>query len=314
MTQDKQTLAVLTSGGDAPGMNMAVHALAERAEGASWQVLGIREGFGGLLRADFVPLSTAETVRHTRRGGTFLGSSRLLNFDTFLPKFRHALETHHVTHLAIIGGNGSFRAAALLSQTLPVVALPGTIDNDVTGSELSIGFDTAVNTGLTLLDAMRDSAESLPRLFALETLGGDTGFLAQAVAEAGGADLHLVPEQIRSEDEIYMRLQEAVATQRYALIVASEGYPDLIGVLERVSGRLETRIRVSRAGHAQRGGRPSAGDRLLAGRLATAAFGLLQNNESGAALWQRGRAVTEPFGELPLRKPFFENPPSEAEL
>ncbi len=302
------TLAVLTSGGDAPGMNMAVHTLIDHAERLRWQVLGVREGFGGLLRADFTPLRTLETTRYTRHGGTFLGSSRLPDFNTFLPNFKEVLAANNISHLAVVGGNGSFRAAALLSAFLPVAALPGTIDNDVTPSELSIGFDTAVNTGLTLLDGMRDSAESLPRLFALETLGGDTGFLAQAVAEAGGADVLLVPEQVRSEDDIYMLLQKVVAEQRYALIVASEGYPDLLGVLERASARLETRIRVSRAGHAQRGGRPSASDRLLASRLATAAFGLLQKGQSGAALWQRGRAVTEPFSELPLRKPFSFDP------
>ena len=305
MTREaKPTLALLTSGGDAPGMNMAVHTLSEYAERSGWQALGVREGFQGLLRTNFVPLSTQETVRYTRYGGTFLGSSRLLKFDTFLPDFKQVLETHHVTHLAVIGGNGSFRAAALLSKFLPVAALPGTIDNDVIASELSIGFDTAVGTGLTLLDGMRDSAESLPRLFALETLGGDTGFLAHAVAEAGGADLLLVPEQVISEADIFAQLQKVVAKQRYALIVASEGYPDLSDVLQRVSGRLETRIRVSRAGHAQRGGRPSAGDRLLAKRLATAAFGLLQKNQSGAALWQQGRAVAKTFDETPLRKPF----------
>lgn len=305
MTQDNHpTLAVLTSGGDAPGMNMAVHALTEHAEYSGWQVLGVREGLQGLLQADFVSLHTQATMRYTRYGGTFLGCSRLPQFDMFLPDFKQVLETHSITHLAVIGGNGSFRAAALLSEFLPVAALPGTIDNDVGGTELSIGFDTALNTGLTLLDGMRDSAESLPRLFALETLGGDTGFLAQAVAEAGGADLLLVPEQVLSEDEIYLRLQKVAAERRYALIVASEGYPDLIGVLERASGRLETRIRVSRAGHAQRGGRPSAGDRLLANRLATAAFELLQKNQSGGALWQRGQAVTTPFDDMPPHKPF----------
>ena len=289
------TLAVLTSGGDAPGMNMAVHTLTEHAERSGWQIWGVREGFRGLLQAEFVPLSSNDTLRHTRYGGTFLGSSRLLNFNTLLPDFEQVLAANNITQLAVIGGNGSFRAAALLSSFLPVAALPGTIDNDVTPSELSIGFDTAVGTGLTLLDGMRDSAESLPRLFALETLGGDTGFLAQAVAEAGGADLLLIPEQVLPEDEIYTRLQKVTAARRYALIVASEGYPDLLGVLERVAARLETRIRVSRAGHAQRGGRPSAGDRLLAKSLATAAFGLLRENQSGAALWQRGRAVAAPF-------------------
>ena len=193
----------------------------------------------------------------------------------------------------------------LLGQTLPVAALPGTIDNDVSGSELSIGFDTALNTGVTLLDGMRDSAESLPRLFALETLGGDTGFLAHAVAEAGGADLLLlVPEQVLVRSRSFINaLQTSISRHRYALIVASEGYPDLASVLKRASAALETRIRVSRIGHAQRGGRPSAGDRLLARALASAAFSMLHDGRSGAALWQGGRAVTLPFTENSA-KPF----------
>ena len=297
------TLAVLTSGGDAPGMNMAVHVLTERAETAGWRVLGVREGFQGLLRADFVPLDAPRTVRRTRLGGSFLGCSRLPKFDSFVPRFARIFTEHNITHLAVIGGNGSFRAAARLSALLPVAALPGTIDNDVTASGLSIGFDTALNTGLTLLDGMRDSAESLPRMFALETLGGDTGFLAHAVAEAGGADLTLIPEHVLPEPDIHERLRRSVSRHRYALIVASEGYPDLTGVLERASGALETRIRVSRAGHAQRGGRPSAGDRLLARALAAAAFAMLEEGRSGAALWQRGRAVTLPLTENSA-KPF----------
>lgn len=295
------TLAVLTSGGDAPGMNMAVHVLTERAETAGWRVLGVREGFQGLLRADFTTLHAPETVRRTRLGGTFLGSSRLPEFDRFIPEFSEVCATHNLSHLAIVGGNGSFRAAARLTSLLPVAALPGTIDNDVTGSELSIGFDTALNTGVTLLDGMRDSAESLPRLFALETLGGDTGFLAQAVAEAGGADLLLIPEQVLPEASVHDRLRLSLSRHRYALIVASEGYPDLGGVLARAAAALETRIRVSRIGHAQRGGRPSAGDRLLARALAAAAFTMLQDGGSGAALWQGGRAVTRPFAENPVK-------------
>lgn len=302
-----QTLALLTSGGDAPGMNTALHRLTERAERAGWRVLGVREGFQGLLDAAFIPLSATETLRHTRHGGTFLGSSRLPNFHTLVEQSADVVRAHGVTHLAVIGGNGSLRGAALLSRYAHTAGLPGTIDNDVFGSELSIGFDTALNTGLTLLDGMRDSAESLPRLFALETLGGDTGFLAHAVARAGGADVLLIPENVLPETEVHERLRESVARQRYALVVASEGYPDLTGVLERASDALQTRIRVSRAGHAQRGGRPSAGDRLLANRLAAAAFELLQGDRSGAALWQRGRAVVKPFSKRPSPKRFLQN-------
>ena len=149
--------------------------MTEQAEREGWDVLGGQDGFQGLLNGDFRPLNPVETLRYTRYGGTFLGSSRLPNFHTLVEQSAEIIKEHTITHLAVIGGNGSLRGAALLSRYAHTAGLPGTIDNDVNGSELSIGFDTALNTGLALLDGMRDSAESLPRLFALETLGGDTG-------------------------------------------------------------------------------------------------------------------------------------------
>ncbi len=278
-------------------MNAALWALTKGAQVQGWEVLGVREGLRGLLEHPLLPLSEALTLSWARRGGTALGTSRLEDFPERLQAAVERLETEEITKLVILGGNGSALAAAALSAHLPTAFVPATIDNDVADSDSSLGFDTALNTAVVLGDGIRDSAESLPRLFALETLGGSTGFLAQAVALALGADALLVPEQPLSEKEVVVRLEAAVKVHRYALVVASEGYPDVGEVVARLSAALNTRSRFSRIGHAQRGGRPSGRDRLLARAFAEVALTGLSRNESGRALWQNGRAVWRPFSE-----------------
>jgi len=299
------TLALLTSGGDAPGMNMALWALTQAASRDGWQVVGVQEGFQGLLAGQLEPLTPAQTLAWARYGGTKLGTSRLQDLPNHLDVLSQQLTQHHITALAILGGNGSTAAANLLQQHTDItcVSMPATIDNDVFDSDESIGFDTALNTGVRLLDGIRDTAEAMPRLFALETLGGDTGFLAHAVAEAGAADAVLVPEHIPTDTDIITQVKAGMDAKRYAVIVASEGYPDLEKTLERVSIALKTRYRLSRAGHAQRGGQPSARDRTLAFELSLRAWQAIQNGESGRTVWQAGTAKHLPF-EGTYDKPF----------
>ena len=300
-------LALLTSGGDAPGMNTALWALTKGARAQNWEVLGVREGLRGLLEHDFLSLTEDLTLPWARRGGTALGTSRLENFPKHLSAAAERLNSENITHLVILGGNGSALAAAALSKHLPTAFIPATIDNDVVDSDASLGFDTALNTALVLADGIRDSAEAMPRLFALETLGGSTGFLAQAVALAAGADALLVPERPLEESEVITMLQDAIKIHRYALIVASEGYPDVGGVIDRLSHSLNTRSRFTRIGHAQRGGRPSGRDRLLARAFAEVALSGLSRDESGRALWQNGRTMWRPFAEASI-KPFVDTP------
>lgn len=304
-TPRKNSLALLTSGGDAPGMNMALWALTQAATQAGWQVVGIREGFAGLLAGNITPLAVEQTLTWARYGGTKLGTSRLKDLPNHLEALHQQLTQHNITALAILGGNGSTAAANLLHQhsNITCVSLPATIDNDVFDSDESIGFDTALNTGVRLLDGIRDTAEAMPRLFALETLGGNTGFLAHAVAEAGAADAVLVPEHIPDDTTIITALKKGMDAKRYAIAVASEGYPDLEKTLERVATALETRYRLSRAGHAQRGGQPSARDRTLALELSLRAWQALQAGESGRTVWQAGQAAHLPFADV-HDKPF----------
>lgn len=299
-------LAILTSGGDAPGMNMAVWAACNALEPRGWSCVGVREGFAGLLVGNFVGLNAASILPYTRLGGTFLGTSRDPGFRAKLPEALRALQAADINHLMVLGGNGSLQGARILAQAgLCVVGLPATIDNDVAASEESIGFDTALNLGLLLLDQFRDTAESLPRLCALETLGGSTGFLARAVGQAGGADALLLPEEPLPLERLLEITQTAVARHRFALIVASEGYPGLEATLEVLSERVGLRLRFARPSHTLRGGRPSARDRLLARVLAEAGVEHLANHRSGALLIQQGQPVLVPFEQLEPHKTLF---------
>lgn len=298
-------LALLTSGGDAPGMNMALWAATQAARERGWEALGVREGFAGLLRGDFLALDPSETLRYARLGGTYLGTSRDPGFKAKLPQALEALHTAGITHLMVLGGNGSLQGAKSLAQAgIRVVGLPATIDNDVAGSEESIGFDTALNFGLLLLDQFRDTAEALPRLCALETLGGSTGFLARAVGQAGGADLVLLPEAPLPFEQLLAFIRTAIAQQRFALVVASEGYPGLEVTLQALSEQAGLRLRFARPSHAMRGGRPSARDRLLARRLAEAGVEYLAQSRSGAVLVQQGRPALVTFDQLEPHKAF----------
>lgn len=282
---------------------MALWAATQAARERGWEALGVREGFAGLLRGDFLALDPSETLRYARLGGTYLGTSRDPGFKAKLPQALGALHKAGITHLMVLGGNGSLQGAKALAQAgIRVVGLPATIDNDVAGSEESIGFDTALNFGLLLLDQFRDTAEALPRLCALETLGGNTGFLARAVGQAGGADLVLLPEAPLPLERQLERIRTAIARWRFALIVASEGYPGLEAALDTLSEQAGLRLRFARPSHAMRGGRPNARDRLLARALAEAGVEHLARGYSGAVLVQRGRPALVPFARLAQRK------------
>lgn len=297
-SEPNPTLAILTSGGDAPGMNTAIAYLNRFAEEKGWQMLGIREGFKGLLEQKTMPLIAAETWKRARHGSTILGSSRLPNFLDHMDGLKATLSNLEISKLAILGGNGSMVAASrLTSESCAVVGIPATIDNDVSGSDESIGFNTAVDTGVRMLDGIRDAAEAMPHVFALEVLGGGRGFLAQAVAEAGGADVVILPHLNLSEEAIVEEVERAIHARRYAIIVTPEYYPDIEGVIKRVSAAVGEAPRFGRIGHAQRGGVPYARDRKLALEFSKLTIEKLERGQSGRVVWQRNKAVFLPFNE-----------------
>jgi 6-phosphofructokinase 1 len=286
------TLGILTSGGDAPGMNACIYWLNQFAEEKGWKTLGIQEGFVGLLRGDVVESQSNETLKRARFGSTMLGSSRLKDFPSHAEKLKQSLENLGIDKLAIIGGNGSLTAAKLLvSDTCSVVGIPGTIDNNVADCEESLGFDTAVTTGVRMVDGIRDAGEAIPHVFALEVLGGNDGQLAHAVAEASGADILLVPERPLSVEGITEKVKQAMGKNRYAIIVTCEGYPDADNVIEQVSANVGKTKRFGRIGHAQRGGQPSGRDRKLALEFSIGVVKALEQNQSGRVVWQQNKAV-----------------------
>lgn len=304
------TLAILTSGGDSPGMNTAIWAATQQLENTGWRVLGVRGGFAGILSGDFLELNASDCLKFARYGGTFLGTSRDPDFAQKIPAALLQLKRAGVTHLLVLGGNGSLRGAAALEQAgVPVVGLPATIDNDVAGSDDSIGFDTATNFGLQILDQFRDTLEALPRLCALETLGGDTGFLAARIGRVGGADAVLVPEVDVPGNVLAAVASDAIQRRGFAMIVASEGVPNLEPKLLELEKLLDLRLRFARPSHSMRGGKPSAHDRNLAYDLATAGVNALARDQTGMIALKNGAIRLVAFSSIPVKKRFKRTTP-----
>ncbi len=318
------TLAVLTSGGDAPGMNPAVRAIVGVATSLGAQVVGVRRGYQGLIEGDGAVIGPRDVDGWNRRGGSILGSSRCAAFRT--PEGRQTalrqLQTWGVGGLVVIGGNGSLTGAQLLEQLaaaegvpLRVVGLPASIDNDLACTSLSIGVDTALNTIVEACDRILDTASSHARTFVVEVMGRDCGYLAMTAAVAAGADGVLFREAGLDEEEILSQLEQIIARaydpsggKHRVLVVKAEGVEISS---QRLKSALDARLananlpvetRVSVLGHVVRGGAPSATDRLIAGRLGHAAVRAVERGLSGVMCgWhvlQRPGAPTPPMFDL----------------
>lgn len=296
-------IAVLTSGGDAPGMNAAVRAVVRCASAYGLEVTGIRRGYAGLLDREFVSLGPRSVANVLHRGGTLLGTARCEEMKTpeGLRRGANSLEEGSLDGLVAIGGDGTFRGAQALAELthVHVVGIPGTIDNDVYGTDFTIGFDTAVNTGLDAIDRIRDTAEAHQRLFFVEVMGRTRGFIALDVGLAGGAEEVLVPEVRTDFDELCASIRtQFEAGKRASIIVVAEG--DDAGrafeIAERVGTKLEMDYRVCVIGHVQRGGAPTARDRLLASKLGSGAVRALVEGRTGVMVGElAGKVAETPF-------------------
>lgn len=271
-------LAVLTSGGDCPGLNACLRAVIRRALLANMEVLGIRRGFKGLMEGEVVPLDYKSTSGIINRGGTFLLSARSEEFHrpAGRKKAVHTLERHRVEGLIVVGGNGSLRGAWELAKKtdVAIIGIPKSIDNDIGGTDYSIGFDTAVNTAVEAIDRIRDTATSHEQLFLVEVMGRTRGFLALAAGIAGGAEEVLIPETSTDIPKLCRKLGEGRKKgKRSTIIVVAEG--DEAGgafdIAKKIRQRTDYQIRVSILGHQQRGGAPTAFDRILASQLGAGA-------------------------------------------
>ena len=278
-------IGVYTSGGDAPGMNACIRAVVRRALAEGLEVIGIRRGYAGMIDGDFVEMDRQSVSNILQKGGTILKSARSDGFRTREGRQQAAerLRAAGIDALVGIGGDGTFQGATWLYEEhkIPVVGCPGTIDNDLFGTDETIGFDSALNTALDSIDKIRDTADAHERLFLIEVMGRDTGFIALECGIGGGAELVLIPEMLTDADAIKERILSLMSSQsRSSIVVVAEG--DELGGAHRIAEALRQDaafdnidLRVTVLGHVQRGGPPTARDRVLASRLGSEAVGAL---------------------------------------
>ena len=274
-------IAILTSGGDAPGMNACIRAVVRAALQKDIQVFGILNGYEGMVNGDFIEMNTRSVGNIIHRGGTILKSSRSKRFTT--EEGRKAayeqLKSRNIDAVIAIGGDGTFKGAQQFTSeyAIPFIGIPGTIDNDLFGTEYTIGFDSAVQTAVELIDKVRDTANALGRLFFIEVMGRDVGTIALASGLASGAEDILIPEIKTDLNEISEKLKNSKQKESYIIVVA-EG-DDAGGVMEIAAQFKEMHpeydIKTLVLGHLLRGGNPSANDRILASRLGVAAVDAL---------------------------------------
>src|SRR5215216_6476565 len=282
-------IAVLTSGGDAPGMNAAVRAVTRGALARGWQVFGVRNGYAGLLGDAIEPMAARDVGGIIQSGGTVLGSARCPEFaePPGRAKALANLRAKQIDALVVIGGNGSQSGSASLAREgYPVVGVPSTIDNDLYGNDVSIGCDTAINITLEAIDRLRTTASSHKRAFAVETMGRNCGYIAIMSGLAGGAEVIALPESELAPSQVAERLRAAYQRGKtHALAVIAEGAKCGVHELMDYYGAHRKSIgfdlRVTRLGHVVRGGIPSAADRVLATRLGAAAVDTLANGRHG---------------------------------
>ncbi len=303
-------IGILTSGGDAPGMNACIRAAVRTALANGLEIVGIRRGYAGLIEGDTVPLDRTAIRNTIHLGGTILETSRSLEFTTRDGRARAAevLRQADLDGLILIGGEGTFHGASLLAAEwgTTLVGVPGSIDNDVYGTDSCIGFDTAANCALNAIDRIRDTARSHERLFFVEVMGHHTGFLALESGIAGGAEELVIPEEPLSSAELSDRLKEGFKIgKKSAIVVVAEGKNP--GKSFQIAGEvrkfLNYESRVVVLGHLQRGGPPTVRDRVLGSVLGVAAVTALQDGRSGCMVGEvKGEIVYTPFDDTWQKK------------
>jgi 6-phosphofructokinase 1 len=300
-------IGVLTSGGDAPGMNAAIRSIVRNGLVRGWRMSGVLDGYAGLLDGRFRPLESRDVGGILHRGGTVLGSARCPEFTTDRGRARALgrLRETDVDGLVVIGGNGSQAGAHALHELgVPVVGVASTIDNDLVGSDITIGVDSALNTALEAVDRLKTTAASHGRAFLVEVMGRDCGYLALVTGIASGAEAVVVPEEPTTPEEVAAQLRAAYARGNdHAVVVVGEGSRpgtrELTDYCNARQDELGFELRATVLGHVQRGSAPGAFDRMLASRLGAAAVERLDAGEHGVLVGLHGRQVgTTPLGDV----------------
>lgn len=311
-----KTIAVLTSGGDAPGMNACVRAVTRAAIYAGMEVYGIYRGWEGLITGNIKRLSTESVSNTIQRGGTILKTARCDEFRT--PEGRakayENIQKFGIDALVVIGGNGSLAGAQAIAKQfdIPVIGIPGTIDNDLYGTDSTIGYDTALNTIMECVDKIRDTATSHDRIFFVEVMGRDAGFLAQNSAIAAGAEAAIIPEDNTDIDQLASFISRGIRkSKNSSIVLVSEKDGGAMHYAERVRKEYpEYDVRVSILGHLQRGGTPTAFDRILASRLGVASIEALNEGQRNVMIGIKNDQIVY----VPISKAIKIDKPIDREL
>ena len=320
MERTIKTIGVLTSGGDAPGMNAAIRAVTRSARFHDINVVGIMRGYQGLIEKEFVKFTSSSVSNTIQRGGTILKTARCGEFMTAEGRrkaYDNMVEAG-IDALVVIGGNGSLTGAQLFAKEydLPIIGLPGTIDNDLYGTDSTIGYDSALNTIVQCVDKIRDTANSHDRIFFIEVMGRDAGFLAQNSAIASGAEAAIIPEGDTDVDQLAAFIERGKRkSKNSAIVLVSEAQKNGVGGAMYYAERIRNEYpqfdaRVTILGHLQRGGMPSAYDRILASRMGYAAIEALMEGQRNVMIGIKNDEIVY----VPISRAVKNNKPIDAEL
>ena len=320
MERTIKTIGVLTSGGDAPGMNAAIRAVTRTARYHDINVVGIMRGYQGLIEKEFVKFTSSSVSNTIQRGGTILKTARC---DEFMEaegrrKAYDNMVEAGIDALVVIGGNGSLTGAQLFAKEydLPIIGLPGTIDNDLYGTDYTIGYDSALNTIVQCVDKIRDTANSHDRIFFIEVMGRDAGFLAQNSAIASGAEAAIIPEGDTDVDQLAAFIERGKRkSKNSAIVLVSEAQKNGVGGAMYYAERIRNEYpqfdaRVTILGHLQRGGMPSAYDRILASRMGYAAIEALLEGQRNVMIGIKNDEIVY----VPIARAVKNNKPIDSEL
>jgi 6-phosphofructokinase 1 len=303
--EEIKKIGVLTSGGDAPGMNAALRAVVRAGIHNGFEVFGIRRGYQGMIEGDIIPLPTQSVSGIIQRGGTIIQTARCKEFHTYegRKKAYDQLVKFGIDAVIVIGGDGSFTGASIMSKEfdIPFIGIPGTIDNDLYGTDYTIGYDTALNTVVEAVDKIRDTASSHGRIFFVEVMGKEAGFVALRSGIACGAEGILVPEEKGQLEKLRKYLTERAKQKKSSIILVAEGDEDggAIAIAKIIKEEYpELDIRTTILGHIQRGGSPSAFDRVTASRMGAAAIDALLDDQKSIMIG----IVNNEIVQIPLNK------------
>lgn len=311
-------IGILTSGGDAPGMNAAIRAVTRSAIYNGIEVKGVMRGYKGLVFDEIIPFKTNSVSNIIQQGGTILKTARCKEFETTEGRQTayETLQRENIDALVVIGGDGSLTGARIFAQeyNFPIVGLPGTIDNDLQGTDLTIGYDTALNTIMQAVDKIRDTASSHERLFFIEVMGRECGILALNGAIASGAEAAIIPERSMQQDQLADLISNGFRkSKNSSLVLVTEG--DITGGAMKMAERVKKEfpqydVRVTILGHVQRGGSPTANDRILASRMGASAIDALLDGQRNVMIGIQNDVIVY----VPFSKAIKKNKPIQPDL